>query len=106
MARLFAYETTEYRDRLRRKQIIERGSVIEVDEATSQRLMADHADALLLLKDGENAPALPDDEMQTTMKARPDMNRHMLPGRISPQKKRLLKQAGKRSRHAYMTLTR
>ena len=106
MARLFAYERFEYR-LFGRKQVIEQGEVAEISEAMASKLSAANPEKLIVLEDGEFPPVIGDSDgvTRTVVMVRPDFNRAMIPGRLSQQKRRQLKNAGKRSRHARLMVS-
>lgn len=101
MKRVYAKEDFEYRHRLVPKKL-RAGSVTELSNILADRLVVAHPDILLFADEAESIPAM------TTMVVTPMMNRHEIPGhpRLSDQKKRQLKDARRRSRHAHMTLTK
>jgi hypothetical protein len=105
MARVFAYERHEFR-LFNRKRVINQGEVIELDDDIAAKQVASHPEKLMILEAGEAPPVLTDvNESRTTVILRPDYDRAMLPGRLSPQKKRQLKAAKKRSRHARLVVS-
>ena len=98
MKRVYAKEDFEYRHRMRSHEL-KAESVTELGNEIAARLVAAHPNVLSFADERE--PAL------TTMVVTPMMNRHEIPGspRLSNQKRRQLKDARRRSRHAHMTLT-
>jgi hypothetical protein len=105
MAKVFAYERHEYRT-FGRKKVIERGAVADLDDDLAKKQVAAHPEKLLILEDGEMPPVLDGNgESRTVVMVRPNFDRAMLPGRLSPQKRRQLKAAKKRSRHARMMVS-
>jgi hypothetical protein len=105
MARVFGYEAHEYRHRAR-KHKIEKGAVVDLDDDLALRLTTAHPDKLMLLGDDEQPPNI-GQEYATTMKVTPDMDRRMIPGRLSRQKQELLRKAKREGRYkAALTITR
>ena len=105
MKRVFAYEQHTYQHRFR-KRTIEKGAVVELADGLADRLTTQHPDKLMLLDADEAAPNT-DQEYATTMKVTPDMDRRMIPGRISLQKQELLRKAKREGRYkAALTITR
>lgn len=105
MKRVFAYKTHEYQaDGI--KQTIEQGEAALVPDAIADRLVAANSTKLMILMDGEDLPEItPNNKYVTTVKLRPEYDRSMVPGgRLSPQKKELLRMARRRSRNAYLTV--
>ena len=106
MATLFAYAEHEYTHR-GTKYELKKGESVVVDDALANRLTAAHPDKLVILLEGENPPNVPKAEgYPTSVIVRPLYDRSMIPGgRLSQQKKKLLQNARKRSRHARLTIT-
>ena len=101
--RIYAYEEITY-GRLPNRKTIGKGEVVEIDAGQAKKLAASHPESLLLLADGEEPPKARN-EFETTVVVRPEYTRQMIPGRLSPQKRRQLKAAQKRSPgRAHMTL--
>jgi len=97
--RVYAREDFEYKHRLLPRKL-KGGQVTELSNTLADRLVAANPHVLLFADEMES-------DSLTTMVVTPMMNRHEIPGspRLSPQKKRQLKEARGRSRHAHLTLT-
>ena len=106
MKRVFAYQEHTYlTDGI--QQTIEQGEAALVPDAIADRLVAANSTKLMILMDGEALPEITsNNEYVTTVKLAPDYDRSMIPGgRLSPQKKELLRMARRRARNARLTVT-
>ena len=104
MARVYAHEDHEYRQG-GESFTLKAGEAADIDDDVALALVTEHSEKLVLLADGENLPNKR--EYATTMKVTPDMDRRMVPGRLSRQKDELLRKAKREGRHyAALTITR